>query len=470
MDRRACLAACLAVVLAPGVASGCWIDNSVWESRVADADLLGVLECVTAGVDVGRYRLVESWLESGNGEVAVGEELVLGERGLHLVGDRLLIVSKRSRPWLFPDEPVDYQGWASTWGARTPLGGRALRTDRNVSLESVRLPLPVTDEPLRELRSPHRTLAELEAAVRELLALEEPERELRVLKALARRHMARDPLLARILDAESVERLVHLVTQRRGPVESVLCMGGRAATLAVLEALTGHDEATVQIRNRLRRPDDASPPAPPQRRDAGAAVRQLAEVEARLDEQASMPRRPSRGDPGRLAARIASGAWEDPYWLASTFCLICPEDRVHHLRTLVGARELWVRVTGAVYLAFESEAEGLRALEDLTRLPGDPGAWAALTLARRGVTSAVPRLLQAFGRPADDAGMQVQLRQQARALLSNAAVQAGVAQPPRLDTWNEETERAYRSWWEERQGALRPHDPWFEELKAQKID
>lgn len=475
---RACFAASLAVVLAPALASACWIDNSVWESRVADADLLGVMECVTAGVDVARYRLVESW----GGEVEVGSELTLGRHGLHLVGDRMLVVSSgRWGPGRFPDLRVEYRGATSTDGRRIPLQGRALRVDRCNFMEMVDLPLSEEVQPWRRLRSPHKTLDELRGAVRELLALEEPERELRVLKALARRHLERQaPLLKRVLEAKSAEQLVRVLMRERGGLEegkgaTVVMVGGRAATLSVLAGTPGLENITEELRARLEGPvkrDAPLRPAPPEA-DVELAFVRLANLEASLVDDESDQRRSSpasRGDPGRLAAKIASGDWDDPYWLASTFCLVCPEDRVLHLRTLVAARDPWVRVTGAVYLTLESEAEGLPALERLTRLDGDPGAWAALTLARRGVVSAVPRLLQVFGTLADSSGEQLRLREQTLALLSNAAIQGRAAQPPRLSGWGVETERAYRSWWDANVDALRLQDPWLPELFAQRID
>src|SRR5262249_18017380 len=75
----------------------------------------------------------------------------------------------------------------------------------------------------------------------------------------------------------------------------------------------------------------------------------------------------------------------DPvYEGASLFAHLCGKERSRHLRSLLGAQEPLVRVAGAVYLCFEDREEGMAALHELTKLEGDAGAWAALTLARRG--------------------------------------------------------------------------------------
>ena len=47
-------------------------------------------------------------------------------------------------------------------------------------------------------------------------------------------------------------------------------------------------------------------------------------------------------------------------------------------------------------ICFEDIDAGTVALKRMTAVDGDPGAWAALTLARRGHKDAMPRALQVF--------------------------------------------------------------------------
>src|SRR5262249_42599335 len=83
-------------------------------------------------------------------------------------------------------------------------------------------------------------------------------------------------------------------------------------------------------------------------------------------------------------------------WSASFFAHKCGKDREKNLNALLDANDPWVRAAAAVYLCFENEAKGVAALKKMTKLEGDPGGWAALTLARRGHKDAVPRAIALF--------------------------------------------------------------------------
>lgn len=94
--------------------------------------------------------------------------------------------------------------------------------------------------------------------------------------------------------------------------------------------------------------------------------------------------------------------WRDEnlgYVLGSYFAWKCGVERKEHLIALLAAKSAYVRVAGAVYLCFEDRELGMRELEKLLALEGDPGAWAALALARRGRKSAVPHALQVIKTP-----------------------------------------------------------------------
>ncbi len=148
------------------------------------------------------------------------------------------------------------------------------------------------------------------------------------------------------------------------------------------------------------------------------------------------------------------------------------------LQRLLGAREPIVRVTGAVYLCFEDKGEGLKALAALTKLPGDAGAWAALTLARRGDKSAMPRALDVFIErgPYGMAGVPHRnLQKRLLEFLSNSAAASGLQLP--LD-WNPQYAEyesdppygAYAAWWQANADRITLRDPWLEMLAKEKID
>jgi hypothetical protein len=163
---------------------------------------------------------------------------------------------------------------------------------------------------------------------------------------------------------------------------------------------------------------------------------------------------------------------------ASYFAWKCGRDRPQHLKQLLTAREPVIRVAGAVYLCFEDEKLGLKELAKLTGLEGEAGAWAALTLARRGNRSAVPRVLDLFKDPKGEqvgpkrarvSQWQWQLRLRAVALLSNSAHQSGVAFPTVTadTTGNFDT---LQRWWQQNADRVTLHDPWLAFLARQKID
>src|SRR5262249_40219233 len=84
------------------------------------------------------------------------------------------------------------------------------------------------------------------------------------------------------------------------------------------------------------------------------------------------------------------------YALGSWFASKCGKDRAQNLAKLLDAKDPNIRVAGAVYLCYDDADRGMKELKKLTALEGDPGTWAALTLARRGDKDAVPRALDAF--------------------------------------------------------------------------
>jgi len=481
MHLRTILAATL-LLAAP--AAACWgPDYSTWESRVADAEQIGVFECVTAGYNVGRYRVVESW----HPNTKLGSELTLGLGGMHLVGDRLVLLNGRLRPGRFPDRDVAFRASISTVGHLTPLGGRAFQVDHSPRFDVLRLPRDAAEAPaLTRLKSTHASLAEFKAAVLALVAADPAERELQVLRSLAERHLpprssadawseVRGTLLRRIRAANDVEQVVSEVLGARKAhpqftlPERILSLGGREVSLRLLKH-HGHP-AHEAIQLRLE-PKPLPAPRKPATDDERLARqwRRLNRIVAELrGDELQWPAPAGPFDLSELVRHVGGWIGDDDYWFASEVCLNVPADRARDLHPLFHARSRWVRVASAVYATLAEDPEAPAVLQQLSRLDGGPGAWAALTLARRGDRSAVPRLLEVFrSAPDGESSRRARLLERAQVLLSNAAARAGVPQPPQFEEPAEEVYSAYRNWWSRYDTRLELHDPWAAEL--QRVD
>jgi hypothetical protein len=194
----------------------------------------------------------------------------------------------------------------------------------------------------------------------------------------------------------------------------------------------------------------------------------------------------SRHDPTPVAEYLVR--WKNPnrnwsdtdrgYVLGSYFAWRCGSDRKKHLTRLLEANDPFVRVAGAVYLCYEDAEMGTAALKKFTRLEGDPGVWAALTLARRGHADAVPRALEVFRElPADQKENQFgmagvphrNLQKRVLVLLSNSARAGGVPQP-RLPESEEKQFADLIEWWKRHGDRVVLSDPWLKVLERQKVD
>jgi hypothetical protein len=148
---------------------------------------------------------------------------------------------------------------------------------------------------------------------------------------------------------------------------------------------------------------------------------------------------------------------------------------------LTNAKDPYIRVAGAVYLCFEDEKEGTRALARFASLPGDPGAWAALNLARRGDKAAALRALDVFRTRSEityTGQMHRDLQARLLVLLSNSASRSSVPQPGRWSRdmfYPQDGDQTpvfehYLSWWRSHEAKLTLYDPWLPDLKRQKIE
>jgi hypothetical protein len=159
----------------------------------------------------------------------------------------------------------------------------------------------------------------------------------------------------------------------------------------------------------------------------------------------------------------------------SAFLYHVEEDRTAHLETLLEAKDPLLRVAAAIYLCFEDPEGGTQRLWEALELKGAPGAWAALTLARRGNKGPMPRALKALLEPSDD----LHLDRRLIVLLSNSAARSGVPQPQLgfrhllatdADLHRQRVYEYFRDWSDEHRDQIELHDPWLELLEASKID
>jgi len=359
-----------------------------------------------------------------------------------------------------------------------------------------------------------------------LLALPDEAREATVLQALVRWHITDnrgqstfvpDSAQVAMLEIRSntlrpdsiAAAIVDFVAYGRpgssGPASLVLHMGGGPRTLAYLSSIQmaarGWSGSTLPsvidgIRRRLRLdpPEDFNPIAVPPRPTSAAldSMRSLLRDPSMAAKDHRIPRASRTAfetlsvyDPEFVASYLKEweprqdSRWENEgYGLGSFFAWRCGRDRASNLRRLLRAKDPYVRVAAAIYLSFENEKEGVRALREAMNLPGDPGAWAALNLARRGDKKAAARALDSFlvlpGPMFYDVPHR-NLQKRLLVLFSNSAATSGVRQP---EPWRyvEDESAQIRlhedlvRWWNANASDLVLEDPWFDEWRRLKIE
>ncbi|HEX6184812.1 MAG TPA: hypothetical protein VFZ44_13085 [Pyrinomonadaceae bacterium] len=537
------IATCLAVILcfaggrAPARATT--IDPLIWEQLVLDAGFVGVVECETAGGIVAGYRVVESWKGAPVG-TRFKMRMAINYWGpqfpVTMVGERYLVTAFSSH--------APTRIMSTTFGSPVPLWWRDIPTEYNLPLWQgrVSLPLRAGEKPLGELGSEHADVASFRKAVDELLSLNTEGREVRLLKALARKYLGRNVdhvgeggeklsaeekhvservrAAAKKIQASNSAReitlelleLARTATREQGlhyTAAAILSQGGGAVTLGLLQGPKPQGAAwsdeqyrdiADDIRRRLGPPAAAEGRAQATEQEAAPTAKQLEEARAAFargekdKEFGEAFELLTRHDPAPVVAHLK--AWRNPggdwrstdfgYIIGSYFAYRCGKEREANLLALLDAQDPFIRVAGAVYLAFENPALGASKLEELSRLPGDPGGWAALNLARRGHKSAVPRaleLLSVAGTRGHMSGVpheNLQLR--LLVLLSNSAAASGLPQPsppapPGYETaddvhkkYQEEYYRYFVRWWGENREKIELRDPWLEILARQKVD
>jgi hypothetical protein len=493
------------------------IDPLLWEQMVLDSEFIGIAECETAGGIVASYRVIESWKGISAGtrfNLRVAANYWGPQFPVTFVGERYLITAYESQ-----DQTTRLVSMAL--GNPVPLWWRNIPADYHLPLWQGRVRLPLTEakRPLDPLGSEHPDLSSFKKAVNELLSLSPEEQEVRLLQALARKYLSHsgNQDQKKIQELSSVREIVtELISIGRSRPEdaryaigTTLSQGGGAVTLQLLKSKPAenalwenkdYQRIIADIERRLgsisvqeRTPEAGEREQPP-------TEQQLSQMRAALTSGTNSNRFDeafellTRHDPGPVADYLVK--WKNPqkewwdtdygYVIGSYFAWRCGKDREAHLSKLLHAQDPFIRVAGAVYLTFENPALGRARLEELMRLPGDPGVWAALNLARRGHKAAVPRAFEIFSVSGLRGGMSgvphenLQLR--LMTLLSNSAAASNLPQPsppdqPGHDTgiggwkrYQKRLHRYYAEWWQANESKIQLDDPWLELLVQQKID
>ncbi len=499
------------VLLWKNPASATTIDPLIFEEMILRADFVGIVECEQAGGIVAKYKVIESWKGPKADQkfsIRIAVNYWQPQFPIALRGDRFLVMAYESAPWRVS---------STTSGAEVPLWWREIPAEYELPLFQGRTFLSPEHEKSLEFQKTRK-------AAQDLLALKPNEQEGALLKALiehvfwskAWRGGESDPQkgkelrarFAKMTTAEAqIDEMLRLTKEDPEKwiirTRIVLEKGGGPITSDRLtkllaEKLPWTTKEFSELAQRLNwRPDAKSKDRPTKTNELPFAslLPKLKLTEARLlklrkaladgmeaDDFEKAFLTLTIDDPGSVAQFLTD--WKNPakdwrdvnrgYELGSYFAWKCSQDRQKHLKALLLAKDPFVRVAGAVYLCFEDLEQGMGELKKLTALNGEPGTWAALTLARRGQKAAVPRALEAFREGENDpAGMagavRDNFREQILVLFSNSARAADVPQPVIPERSGQRFDYLLR-WWQQNNDKVVLGDPWLKILEKQKVD
>lgn len=500
-----------------------------WEESALNSDFVGVVECVTAGGIVARYRVLESWKGA-----AVGTELNISQH-VDYYGPQFPISLVGQRFFVFAGRIGCYSPRSMLMSDQVPLWWREIPSD----LCCFRL-TPFKEPFWKHIPGyrgpPGGGYAEFRATVTEFLQCGRDEQERRMMLSVARNTMEAahpenestnrelyealrgaptvDQLWTRIIEeavklttSGDTRASLPLPTDRRlNTLLRMLYMGGRERCLALLHQLDPKafpwgekrkDGVIREIERRLSL-DQGRLDAFKRREMLAKVVPSHAEL-AQAKETVMKPWDHTTDHAFELLCRHAPASaaafllqqqasefpdsW-DWYPLASVFGHLCKTDRTAHLKSLMAAQDGWIQTTAEVYLCFDDRAAGEAALRQRLKVDGDQGAWAALVLASRGDKSAMPRALKVMAtRPGSTrtTGQHRNLQDRLLVLLSNSASLSGVPQPPQVaedatmglpalralyQQWHE----ASVAWWKKHESKITLVDPWAALLEEQKVD
>jgi len=413
------------------------------EHQVHESDFVGIVECVVAGTSVARYQVIESWKGPGAGtsiSIRVRGETRSPMGEPTFVGERYVLFAVRERP---------REHLSSIRGVLNPVRYRLLAEELGQPPLYRRERLPGREgRAFRGRRGPT-NLPGLKADVLELLKAPPAERE-----AQGPPPPPRSPV------DDPPPRPERLAKMRRwlltGDSTSYVLNENCRRELVGLPDLETHSLSTM----------------------GGGEAADLFDALA-VQDPAPVADWLSRWEPSPESAKDSTWGYAADEWgyrLASWFCIRCGKDRAACFRKLLSAKDPYIRVAGAVYLCFEDEPAGRHALRELLRLDGDPGGWAALTLARRGEKDAMPRLLHALRSPftRKQRILRMNLFQETQVLLSNTAKTSSLPPPPTLRIPDAggvaHLREACEAWWREHGVKAKLADPWLPLCAERKID
>lgn len=527
--------------------SSAWATSFVlptWRQMAQEADFIGVVKCVTAGGIVARYRVEESWRGLAKGSEFLmhrpaddfGDQyptLLCGDRMLVMVA-KMPVVEFGDSGSLFWTMPADYTAmFFGTWDLESEAGfkesfGASVNTVKDVELLVRRFLEASEGEQERDVI--------LSVAARDhrrflnFIDFDTPEKRKKELEHL--QISEEDLAKAKVVMASLQKQpdVNSLVTEmiRIAPEDKVLGIwgflerGGGKVVLKLLNAVNSDTwpEAALRSLNDAkeaitRRLDPPSPA--PSKEDVPVLTKEnLGQARAVVDfywadkgggkdplvpqgelDPAACVQLLILHDPDFLSEKLLTWSrtgdrsmsdWT--YGLVRDFCWNCGKDREAQFTKLQKAQDPFVRVMAAIYLCFENKESGLTHLKACSQLPGDEGAWAALTLARRGDKEALSRALQVFS-PDEQAeratynrtNLHYILQQRLMILLSNSAHAGGLPAPPSFDNYSiyypefgagvearSLLLKALSKWWAEHSDAILLHDPWLDVLDKAKRD
>ncbi|MCC6572668.1 MAG: hypothetical protein IT462_02655 [Planctomycetes bacterium] len=496
-----------ATCILASVADAHTIDPIPTEKLLHDADFVGIVECTKAGGIVAEYKVVQSWRGPKAGDtvrIKIAANYWGPQYPLVLVGERLGITGFKTKA------PSTLMSMSS--GAPIPEFWRQVRFDFSLPLFQGRWPVeksasvqedpknPTFESQAKEFfgHSPSKQEALILAVVtskRLLRGKLEDEAETIAIQLVANMRAANDC-------AAALKLLVAYAKDAKKEIQStiahVLKEAGYAETVSYLKRMDAKDlpwnkdkltEIQTEIDGRLHPKDQALPQADEQTiPDAKklAALRKIVESgDIAHEDFGEAVETLTRYEPAPVAKWLKDwtqdknahwSAAEKPYLFGSFFGHSCGKDRISNLITLLDAKEQGVRVAAAVYLCFDDAVQGEKALKEFAKLEGRPGAWAGLTLVRRGHKEYFPRAIK-FLHFVPETGMSGTgdelLQQKILELLSNSAAKSGIAQPVTTSYVRREEMQfgtVVDVWWEKYKDKIIPFDPWAEELSANKTD
>ena len=415
--------------LCPWSASATTIDPLLFEELVLGADFVGIVECEQAGGIVAAYKVIESWKGPKPGTritIRVAVNYWEPQFPITLCGERYYVTAYKKAP---------FRMMSTTSGGPVPLWWRNIPAEYSLPLFQGRKLLAPGEEKGAEFQKTRK-------AAQTLLALKPAEQEAALLKAVIENDLLGEKWsggepdkskakeirarLAKLTTADAlVAELIRMATEQPQQwairTRNILGKAGGAVALASLKRCRVTDRPGVRTnstsssrrsasgtarRAPLPSPGPAHAPGKEQA-PSGQELANLRRTLARGEKAEGFGEAfetLTRHDPGPVVEFLV--AWINPnqdwrdkdrgYALGSYFAWRCGKDRQKHLAALSEAKDPFIRVAGAVYLCFEDADAGTAALKRMTEVDGDPGAWAALTLARRGHKDAVPRALEVF--------------------------------------------------------------------------